>query len=164
MEVEPPRGMGQRMVTRFAASGPGSWVFARLLHHVDRPVHRLSRGRHTATSLVSGLPVAMVTTTGARSGQSRTVPLVAVPTSDGLAVVASNYGQPRHPGWYHNLVADPHGTVSVDGRSWSFRAELAEGARRDRIWARCLRIYPGFATYTRRAADRDIAVFVLLPT
>lgn len=164
MEVELHRNAWQRFITRFAASGPGSWLFARTMHHVDRPVHRLTGGRHTATSLLSGLPVAMVTTTGARSGRSRTVPLVAVPSSDGLAVVASNYGQAHHPGWYHNLLADPTGTVTVDGGSWAFRADLVTDARRDRIWARCLGVYPGFATYARRATERDIGVFVLVPT
>lgn len=49
----------QRLLRSFAASGPGSWLFARILHHIDRPVYRLTRGRHTFASLVSGLPVAM---------------------------------------------------------------------------------------------------------
>ena len=46
----------QRLLRRFAASGPGSWLFARVLHHIDRPVYRLTGGRHTFASLVSGLP------------------------------------------------------------------------------------------------------------
>ena len=53
----------QRVLRRFAASGPGSWIFARVLHRIDRPVHRLTRGRHTFASLVSGIPVVMLTTT-----------------------------------------------------------------------------------------------------
>ena len=50
----------QRFMRRFAASGPGSWFFARVLHHVDRPIHRMTRGRHTCASLLSGLPVIML--------------------------------------------------------------------------------------------------------
>jgi len=151
----------QRFMRRFAASGPGSWFFARVLHHVDRPIHRMTRGRHTCASLLSGLPVIMITTTGARSGVRRTVPVLGLPTPDGLAVIASNYGQKHHPGWYHNLLADPTGEVTVEGSTRAFRATVAEGEVRARIWQEGLRVYPGWSTYERRAAHREIAVFVL---
>ena len=105
----------QRLLRRFAASGPGSWLFARILHHIDRPVYRLTGGRHTFAALVSGLPVVMLTTTGARSGLQRTVPVLGLPTSDGIAVIASNYGQAHDPAWCHNLRADPAGEIAVDG-------------------------------------------------
>lgn len=153
----------QKLMRRFAASGPGSWLFARILHHIDRPVSRLTRGRHTFASLVSGLPVVMLTTKGARSGLARTVPVLGFPTADGLVVIASNYGQRHHPAWYHNLRAHPEGEVAVAGKRWRFRAAEAEGERRDRIWQDGLRIYPGWSTYERRATDRRIAVFVLDP-
>src|SRR5689334_16660316 len=102
---------------RFASSGPGSWLFARVAHRMDRPVFRWTRGRHTVGSLLTGLPVVMLTTTGARSGQQRTVPILGLPTGDGgLAVIASNFGQPKQPGWFYNLRARPEGDVVVDGR------------------------------------------------
>jgi len=153
----------QRLLRRFAASGPGSWLFARMLHHIDRPVYRWTRGRHTFASLVAGIPVVMLTTTGARSGQPRTVPLLGLPTDDGLAVIASNFGQRRHPGWYHNLAAHPEGTVSVDGQTRRFRAVEVDGERRQRIWDTGLRVYPGWSQYEVRASQRTIAVFVLEP-
>jgi deazaflavin-dependent oxidoreductase (nitroreductase family) len=153
----------QRALRRFAASGPGSWLFARLLHRIDRPVYRLTRGGHTFASLLSGIPVVMLTTTGARTGRTRTVPVLGLPTPDGLAVIASNFGQHRHPGWYHNLRAHPEGTVAVDGRSRRFRAVEVDGDRRRRIWEAGLRVYPGWSQYERRASNRRIAVFVLEP-
>lgn len=153
----------QRWLRRFAASGPGSLVFARVAHRIDRPVYRLSGGRRTFAALISGLPVAMLTTTGARSGQTRTVPVLGLPTDDGLAVIASNFGQFRHPGWFYNLRANPEGEIVVDGRSWRFRAVEADGERRERIWSTALEIYPGFAQYERRAAHRHISVFLLEP-
>lgn len=76
----------QRILRRFAANGPGSWVVARVLHHIDRPVHRLSRGRYTFASLVSGIPVVMLTTTGAKSGQPRTVPVLGIPADGTIPV------------------------------------------------------------------------------
>ena len=154
----------QRTVRRFAASGPGAWLFARVAHRIDRPVYRITRGRHTFASLVSGLPVVLLTTTGARTGQPRTVPVVGLPTADGVAVIASNFGQHQQPGWYHNLRATPEGSVSVDGRSRRFSAVEAEGERRRRIWEEALRVYPGWSEYERRASHRLIAVFLLEPT
>jgi deazaflavin-dependent oxidoreductase (nitroreductase family) len=151
----------QKGIRRFAASAPGSWLFRRVLHHVDRPLYRASRGRFTLTSLVSGLPIAMVTTTGAKSGQKRTVPLLGLPSSEGLAVIASSYGQERHPGWYYNLRANPKGEVAIGSEKRAFHAVEAEGEQRARIWRQALEQYPGFATYERRASHRQIAVWVL---
>lgn len=153
----------QGVLRRFASTGSGSWLFARVLHRVDRPVSRATRGRHTFSSLVSGLPVVLLTTTGARSGQPRSVPVLGLPTAEGLAVIASNFGQDRHPGWCHNLRAHPEGEVAVDGSVRRFRAVEADGERRARIWEEGLRVYPGFSQYERRAVNRRIAVFVLEP-
>jgi deazaflavin-dependent oxidoreductase (nitroreductase family) len=151
----------QKAIRRFASSGPGSWLFARVLHHLDKPVFRLSGERFTLTSLLAGLPMAMLTTTGAKSGRPRTVPVLGLPTPDGLAVISSNYGKERHPAWYHNLRANPEGKVSVKEDKRTFRAVEAEGERRDRIWQEALKVYPGFATYEQRASHRRIAVWVL---
>ena len=154
----------QRALRRFAASGPGSWLFARILDRLDRLTFRATKGKYMFSSVLSALPVAMVTTTGARSGQARTVPLLAVPTDDGLAIIGSSYGRPQHPAWRHNLRANPDGEVDVEGRRWAFRAVEVEDERRERIWNQALRTYPGFAGYARRAASRRISVFVLEPT
>jgi deazaflavin-dependent oxidoreductase (nitroreductase family) len=146
---------------RFAASGPGSWFFARVLHHVDKPMHRLTGGRQTLGSLLSGLPIVMLTTTGARSGARRTVPVLGLPVPEGLAVIASNYGQERHPSWYYNLRANPDGHVTVAGVTRGFHATEAEGELRKRIWREGLSVYPGWSQYERRAGTRRIAIFVL---
>jgi deazaflavin-dependent oxidoreductase (nitroreductase family) len=153
----------QRALRSFAASGPGSWLFARIVHHIDRPVHRLTRRRHTLASLVSGIPVVMLTTTGAKSGKLRTVPVLGIPAEGTVAIIASNFGQDRHPGWYHNLRAHPDAVVAVDGTQQRVRAVEAQGERRSKIWQQGLRLYPGFAQYEQRASHRQISVFVLEP-
>ncbi|MGN6868027.1 MAG: nitroreductase family deazaflavin-dependent oxidoreductase [Solirubrobacteraceae bacterium] len=153
----------QKLVRRFAAGGPGSWLFARVAHHLDRPVHRMTRGRHTLGSAITGLPVVMLTTTGARSGQPRTVPVLGIPFSAGVAVIASNFGQRHQPAWYYNLRAHPDAQVVIDGIRRSVRAVEAEGDRRAEIWQEGLRVYPGFSQYERRASHRRISVFVLEP-
>jgi len=151
----------QRGLRRFAASAPGSWLFARVLHRVDRPVHRLTGGRATFASLVSGLPVVMLTTTGARTSKPRTVPVLGLPTPDGLVVIASNWGQRHPPGWDHNLRADPAASVAIGRTRRSVRAVPVAGERRERIWREGLEVYPGWSQYERRAGDRRIVVYVL---
>lgn len=153
-----------RAVRRFGSSASGRRILPPILHRLDRPVHRWTDGRHTLTSLLTGLPVAMVETVGARSGEVRRIPLVTVPTDEGPAIIGSNFGRPTHPAWVHNLRGDPHGTVTLDNRTWEFRAVEVDGARRAAIWADGLTAYPGFAVYERRAAPRHIPVFVLEPT
>ncbi len=153
----------QKLLRRFAATGPGSWVFAHVMHHLDRPVHRLTRGRYTLASLLSGLPVLMLTTTGAKSGLLRTNPVVGIPVPGGVAIVASNWGRSRNPAWYHNLEAHPDAEIVVNGAHRRIHAVEAEGERRAEIWQEGLRVYPGFAQYERRASNRRIHVLVLEP-
>ena len=155
----------QRFMRRFASSGPGSWVFSRVAHHIDRPVFKLTKGRRTFGSLITGLPIVMLTTTGAKTGRQRTVPVLGLPSERGMAVIASNFGQHNNPGWYYNLRAKPEGRYAVVGQDGShpFRAVEATGDQRQRIWETGLRIYPGWTQYEKRAAHRQIVVFVLEP-
>ena len=158
-EWEQANGL-QRGLRRFAASTPGSWLFSRVLDRLDRLTFGLTRGKHMFSSVLSALPVVMVTTTGARSGEPRAVPLLGMPTADGIAIIGSNYGELRHPAWRHN---HPDGEIAVAGERWAFRAVEVEDERRERIWQEALRTYPGFTAYAKRAAPRRISVFVLEP-
>jgi deazaflavin-dependent oxidoreductase (nitroreductase family) len=153
----------QRVTRWSAATAPISWFSARVLHHLDRLVYRLTRGRHTLSSRVSGLPVVMLTTTGAKTGQQRTSPVVGVPDGKNLVVIASNWGQRRHPAWYYNLRAHPEATVTVGGVDRRVQAHEALGEERERLWQQDLEIYPGRAAYERRAMQRRIPVVVLTP-
>jgi deazaflavin-dependent oxidoreductase (nitroreductase family) len=154
----------QKAMRRFASSGLGSWIFAHTAHHIDKPVYRWTKGRHTFGSMITGLPVVMLTTTGAKSGKQRTVPVLGLPIDGKLAVIASNFGQHNTPGWGYNLKANPDGELAVSGQRRSFRAVAVEGELRQRVWDTGLRIYPGFDQYAARAAHRHINVFVLEPT
>ena len=105
----------QRLLRWSAATAPVSWLYVRVLHHLDRLSYRLTRGRHTFSSRLARLPVVMLTTTGAKTGQQRTSPVIAVPDGDNLVVIASKWGQRQHPAWFHNLCAHPQATVTVGG-------------------------------------------------
>lgn len=151
----------QRMMRGAGATRPGSWLFIRALDHVDRPIFRMTRGRHTLTSLLTGLPVGVLITTGARSGQPRHNPLLVFPTRDGLVVMASNYGQTRHPSWYHNLKKRPQAELVMAGRRLKVEATELQGEERDRVWSEGLEVYPGWSTYERWTGGRRIPILLL---
>ena len=153
----------QRLIQRIAALGPVARVLARVAPHADRFVLRLSQNRYTLTSLIAGLPVIALTTTGARSGQPRTVPLVALEDGHKLILIASNFGQAHHPAWYYNLRAHPFVTVQLRRETRHYTAREADGDERERYWRAAVSLYAGYAAYKERAANRRIPVFVLEP-
>jgi deazaflavin-dependent oxidoreductase (nitroreductase family) len=89
-------------------------------------------------------PLLLLTTTGARSGQPHTVPMMYVPDRDRLLVIASNDDAVYHPDWYHNLAADPHVTVEVAGAQYEARAVVTAGEERERLWTEIVAHYPFF--------------------
>jgi deazaflavin-dependent oxidoreductase (nitroreductase family) len=153
----------QRFNRRFASTPIGSWLFARLLQPLDAIFHRATGGRRTLSGLLAGLPTVWLTTTGARSGEPRTVPLIGLTTDRGLAVIASNFGQAHHPAWSHNLTAHPEASARVAGRELPVRAVVARGDRRAAIWRQAVALYPGYSVYARRASHRDIVIWMLEP-
>lgn len=125
---------------------------------------RLTGGRNTLTSLVTGLPTVTLTTMGARTGRRRTVVLVGMSVNSDVVLIASNWGQNHHPAWYHNLCANPHALLSIDGGlPRPYIAREAVGAERRQFWDMALDVYPGYERYACRAAPRQIPVLVLSP-
>jgi deazaflavin-dependent oxidoreductase (nitroreductase family) len=152
----------RRIIRLSAGWRPLSWLYARTLHLIDRAVFRITRGRATFTSWLADLPVAWLTTTGAKSGVQRTSPVVAIPGEDGkLVVIASNYGQRNNPSWYHNLRANPRATIIFDGVRRDMTARELDGEERNRWYERGIEIYPGWVQYRKRAAHRRIPVIEL---
>jgi deazaflavin-dependent oxidoreductase (nitroreductase family) len=131
--------------------------FGPLLVPADRLVGRLTGGRLVALGLV---PALLLTTTGRRSGQPRTTPLLALPDGDGFLVYGSNWGRPDHPAWALNLLAHPIATVTVKGQRAAVRAERLTGADRERAWQMAVQVWPAYRTYAARAG-REIHVFRL---
>jgi F420H(2)-dependent quinone reductase len=122
--------------------------------------YEASGGVDAATML--GLPIIVVTSVGARTGSLRKTPLMRVEHGGSYAAVASKGGAPRHPTWYHNLVANPDVEVQDGARRGDFRARLLAGEERETWWARAVEAFPNYAGYQRKTA-RQIPVFVLEP-
>jgi deazaflavin-dependent oxidoreductase (nitroreductase family) len=105
-------------------------------------------------------PLLLLTSTGARSGQPHTAPMMYIPDGDRLLVIASNVGAPVHPDWYHNLVAHPEVTVEVGAETYDAIAIVTEGEERQRLWTRIVESRPFFAEHQAKTT-RQIPVIAL---
>jgi F420H(2)-dependent quinone reductase len=126
------------------------------------PLYRLSGGR--LMNKVGRAPVLLLTTTGRRSGQPRTAPLVYLADGDRMVLINTNGGNERIPAWSLNLVANPAAEVEVGRRRRSVRARIATGEERADLWRKHIEQYAGFDDYRENLdRDREISVFVLEP-
>ena len=123
-------------------------------------MYRLTSGR--LMGKIAGRDVMLVTMTGAKSGQKRTIPLMYVPWEEGVIVVASLGGAPKSPVWYRNLVANPDIEVQYRDKVMRLRAREVDDAEKARVWPTCVEYYPPFEDYQARTA-RNIPVFVCEP-
>jgi len=151
----------QRGVQAVAASKPGAWMLSYTLAPLDKLVHKATKGRATAAGVLTGLPVVMLTTTGAKSDQQRTSPVLGIPVGDDLALIAGNFGQKSSPGWGHNLAANPAATISFHDTSADVIARPANEAETEETFAIAAPIYGGYAKYSERVSPREIKVFML---
>jgi deazaflavin-dependent oxidoreductase (nitroreductase family) len=124
-------------------------------------VYRLSGGKIMGR-MPTGAPICLLTTTGRKSGQRRTVPLLYLADGDDFIVVGSQGGAPRHPGWFLNLEANPQAEVELGRRRVPVTARRLSDEERDRFWPRLVAIYPPYEEYRRRTA-RSIPVLRLSP-
>jgi F420H(2)-dependent quinone reductase len=133
---------------------------AKLFGGVHATVIRRSGGKVGRT--FRGAPVLLLNTTGRKSGQPRTTPLLYLRDGDNLAVVASYGGDDRFPAWYHNLVAEPDVSAELDGQRLQLRASVADEATRARLWPELLKMYKTYDSYQKKT-DREIPVVLLSP-
>lgn len=111
---------------------------------------------------MAGIRQILLTTTGRRSGQPRTIPLAGTPDGDAVVLVASNGGAAHDPAWFLNLVDDPHVTVQRGHEVLPMVARVAEGGERVRLWALVTAANPGYERYRGRTS-RTIPVVVCVP-
>ena len=110
----------------------------------------------------TGLPVVIVTTRGAKSGNLRKFPLMRVEHDGEYALVASKGGAPEHPKWYANIAANPEVMIQDGPEPRDYIAHEAEGEEREDWWERAVEAFPNYAEYEKNT-DRLIPVFVASP-
>jgi F420H(2)-dependent quinone reductase len=144
--------------SRLSMAMPDSWLKA--TGKLNVPIYRLSRGRIFGN--VGTAPVLLLTSTGRRSGQKRTAPVVFLADGERYIVIGSNAGNVRAPAWSYNLQANPDAEIELRGTHKLVRARVAEGDERAELWRKVNEMYEGFDDYDAKT-PRDIAVFVLEP-
>lgn len=138
---------------------PSTWDWVR--EQVE--TYEATDGREANTLLETGLPIIIVTNRGHRSGKLRKTPLMRVEHDGEYALVASKGGDPAHPEWYHNLVADPTAVMIQDGpEPFDVVVREVEGEERDIWWERAVAAFSPYAEYQEKT-DRSIPVFVASP-
>lgn len=147
-----------RVWSKFSMAIPAGALKA--IGKLNVPLYRLSHGRLMGT--VGGVPVLLLTSTGRRSGQPRTAPVLFLADGANVVVIGSNAGNVKEPAWSHNLKANPIAEVQIRGQRRPVNARVAEGEERTRLWQEMNKHYGGFDAYDERTS-RDIAVFVLEP-
>jgi deazaflavin-dependent oxidoreductase (nitroreductase family) len=122
---------------------------------------------HMWDSTVGGgpgpLPTLLLFTTGKKSGKESIMPLLYGKVDGGYAIIASKGGDPKHPGWYHNLTAQGDVKVKVENDEFSATTRVLAGAEREKVWSQMADMYPPFTAYQKAAGARQIPVVVLEP-
>jgi deazaflavin-dependent oxidoreductase (nitroreductase family) len=138
------------------------WPLTRRVMGLHTLVYRATGGRigHTAPGLPTMLLLDHV---GAKSGRKRTSPLLYFRDGENLVLVASKGGFPKHPAWFHNLMAHPDVEVQVGGERRAVHARVAGPEERRRLWPMAVRSYRGYADYQARSRGREIPLVVLEP-
>jgi deazaflavin-dependent oxidoreductase (nitroreductase family) len=139
----------------------------KVMSQVTTAVYRWTGGLLGSTWRVGsafpwGIPVLLLTTTGRKSGQPRTLPLLFIEEGDRIIIVASKGGLPSEPLWYKNLVANPECDVQIKRRKLKARARTASPEEREALWPKLVAHYPDFASYATWT-DRVIPVVILEP-
>ena len=130
----------------------------RVLGRMHVRLYRLTGGRFVGR--VGKAPILLLTTTGRRSGEPRTAPLLYLRDGDQLAIVASFGGHPKHPVWYLNLSANPEVQIQVGRERFAATASTANAEERKRLWPLFVEMYPGYAGYQRKT-EREIPIVLL---
>ena len=155
-----PRRIRKAISEPIALSPAGRWYMINVAPTIDATLGRITGGRLNS---LPGVPLLLLTHSGAKSGRTYTTPLVYFTQGDDVILTASNYGRARHPAWVANVRANPEVTLTAHGRAGRYRARVAEAAERDRLFALSKRFTRAYASYERRAAGRTIRIVVCEP-
>ncbi len=126
-------------------------------------LYRRTGGRLGHTVPGVGGKMLLLDHVGAKSGAKRTSPLLYVRDGEDAVVVASKGGYPKHPAWYHNLIANPDTTVQIGTEHRPVHARTATAEERKRLWPIVVRKYHGYADYQARSKGREIPLVILEP-
>jgi len=146
---------------------PSTRTIIKIMSRANTRLYRATGGRLGKTWRIgAGLrqapPICLLTTTGRKTGQQRTVPLVYLADGANIVLVASQGGRPENPMWYLNVVANPAVEIEIGRNRRAYKARAATGAEYDELWQKMVGIYRDFDTY-QSWTEREIPVVVCEP-
>lgn len=150
--------IGDHLYARFSIALGGLGL--RTVGRLNVPIYRLTKGR--LMGAVGRAPVLLLTTTGRRSGASRTAPVLYMREGERLVVIGSNAGNEKAPAWALNLQATQEAEVEIRGERKQVLARVAVDPEREQLWRMMNEQYAGFDDY-KANTSRNILVFVLEP-
>jgi len=140
-----------------------SRFLSKYLHRMDTTVLKWSRGKKSLTTMLTGVPVVVLSTTGARTGKNRSIPLAGIPDGENIILVPSSFGSISYPGWYYNLRSHPQVKLDLKGQTQDYVARIANQEERQHYWQLAVHYFPGYQSYEERSAGREIPIFILEP-
>lgn len=155
------RTLMNRLLQKIGPTRPFVAVYRRLGPMVDPWLMRATGGR-IATKLY-GFPTLLLMTTGAKSGQKRTSPLLYARDGDDFLVVGTNFGTEHHPAWTANLMKHAEAEIEIGPDTVPVIAEIVDDATFDRVWPRFSAVYDGYDRYLERLTHRKPRLFRLRP-
>ena len=158
-----PQGWFGKVMARLSATRAFAKVAPPIVTNLDRAVYKVSGGRWVLTSSKDVLPILMLITVGAKTGEERRVPLATIPDGDVLYLVGSNFGREKHPAWTGNLIKTPQATVTFEKETFPVTATLLDPEAKAEVWPKLLAKWPNYDGYQERSG-RDIRVFRLVRT
>jgi len=151
----------QKLLHRIFMLRPVTEFFAPRVNRIDDAILRLTKGKFTASEIL-GWNIIQLTTTGAKSGEPRTMPIIALFDGEKIILVASNFGRKHNPAWYYNLKAYPECEVEWKGKAGTYQARETSADQYDKYWQLAVSYYQGYEKYKERAGRR-IPVMLLEP-
>ena len=127
---------------------------------LDRWLMRLTGGR-IASTLGMGMPTLLLTTTGRKTGEPRSAPLLYMRHGADLVLIGTSFGSKSHPAWYLNLMANPRASVLMDKQSFDVIAREASPEERPVLWKKATQTYGGYEKYLERVGGREVPIIVL---
>lgn len=155
-----PQGWFARSMSKLSSTRAFAKVAPPIVTNLDRAAYKVSGGRWVLTGNKKVLPILMLITTGAVSGEERRVPLATIPDGDVLYLVGSNFGREKHPAWTGNLIKTPQATVTYEKETFPVTATLLDADAKAEVWPKLLALWPNYDGYQERSG-RDIRVFRL---
>jgi deazaflavin-dependent oxidoreductase (nitroreductase family) len=145
--------MNPKFLIKLSATPLGAW-----LRSAHVALYRATGGK--IGNKTFGCETFLLTTTGAKSGSSRTAPLLYLKDGKHFVVVASNGGSPAHPAWFVNLTKNPDATIQIGRDVTKVRARKANAQEKARLWPRLTKFYEGYEVYQEHT-KREIPVVIL---